>query len=173
MVQVGQFALALAFAVTAYSIIASLVGIRLKNDKLIDSGKRAAVGTFLCVTLAIGALGYLFVQSDFSVAYVAGHSNRDLPIYFKIASIWGGQEGSLLFWGWLLTLYSALVVVQNWRKHSSLMPYVIATLMGTSLFFTSMHLFVVNPFHLSGVALADGSQNLFIPPEGAGLNPLL
>src|SRR5215468_6496830 len=173
MVQVGQFALALALVLTAYSIIASLVGIRLKNDKLIDSGKRAAVGTFICVTLAIGALGYLFVQSDFSVAYVAAHSNRDLPVYFKIASVWGGQEGSLLFWGWLLTLYSALVVIQNWRKHSSLMPYVIATLMGTSLFFTSMHLFVVNPFRLSGVALADGSTNLFTPPEGSGLNPLL
>src|SRR5215813_1354836 len=173
MAQVGQFALALAFVVTAYSIAASLIGIRLKNDKLIASGRNAAVGTFVCVTLAIGALGYPFVQSDFSVAYVASHSNRDLPVYFKIASIWGGQEGSLLFWGWLLTLYSALVVIQNWRKHSSLMPYVIATLMGTSLFFTAMHLFVVNPFRLSGVTLADGTTNLFTPPEGAGLNPLL
>jgi len=173
MVQVGQFALALAFVVTAYAIVASLVGIRLKNDKLIDSGKRAAIGTFICITVAIACLGYLFVQSDFSVAYVAGHSNKALPIYFKIASIWGGQEGSLLFWGWLLTLYSALVVVQNWKKHSSLMPYVIATLMGTSLFFTAMHLFVVNPFKLSGVALPDGSTNLFTPVEGSGLNPLL
>jgi len=173
MAQVGQFALALAFAVTAYSILASLIGIRLKNDKLIASGKHAALGTFLCISLAIGALAYLFVQSDFSVAYVYGHSNRDLPIYFKIASIWGGQEGSLLFWGWLLTLYSALVVVQNWRKHSSVMPYVVAILMGTSLFFTSMHLFVVNPFRLSGVALADGSQNLVTMPDGTGLNPLL
>ena len=54
-----------------------------------------------------------------------------LPIYFKIASIWGGQQGSLLFWGWLLTLYSALVVIQNWRKLTSLMPYVVAILMGS------------------------------------------
>src|SRR5215475_15130306 len=171
MVQVGQFALALAFVMTAYSIVASLVGIRLKNDKLIASGKRAAVGTFICITVAIASLGYLFVQSDFSVAYVASHSNRDLPIYFKIASIWGGQEGSLLFWGWLLTLYSALVVVQNWRKHSSMMPYVTAVLMTTSLFFTSMHLFVVNPFKLAGVGLPDGTENLFTRADGAGLNP--
>src|SRR5439155_20926100 len=105
MVQVGQFALALAFVVTAYSIAASLIGIHLKNDKLIASGKHAAVGTFVCVTLAIASLGYLFATSDFSVAYVAGHSNRDLPIYFKLASIWDGQEGSLLVWGWLLSLY--------------------------------------------------------------------
>ena len=66
---------------------------------------------------AIIALGYLFVMDDFSVEYVAGHSNRDLPTYFKISAIWGGQEGSLLFWGWLLTIYSALVVIQNRRKH--------------------------------------------------------
>ncbi len=171
--QIGQFALALAFVVTAYSIVASLIGIRLRNDKLIASGRNAAIATFLSTTLAIGALGYLFVQSDFSVSYIAQHSNRDLPIYFKIASIWGGQEGSLLFWGWLLTLYSALVVIQNRNRHSSMMPYVTAVLMGTSLFFTTMHLFAVNPFTLSGVAMPDGTQNLFTPRDGAGLNPLL
>jgi len=92
MAQIGQFALALAFVVTAYSIIASLVGIRIKNDKLIASGRNAAVGTFFCITLAIASLGYLFMTSDFSVAYVAEHSNRDLPAYFKLSAIWGGQE---------------------------------------------------------------------------------
>src|SRR6516165_2994292 len=147
MAQVGQFALALAFVVTLYSILASLVGIRLKNDKLIASGRNAAVGVFVLITTAIGSLAYLFLTDDFSVSYVAGHSNRDLPLYFKISSIWGGQEGSLLFWGWLLTVYAALVVIQNRRKHSSMMPYVTATLMSTSAFFTGMHLFVANPFH--------------------------
>src|SRR5262245_8182678 len=83
MAQVGQFALALAFVVTAYSIAASLIGIRLKNDKLIASGRNAAVATFICITLSIAVLGYLFVVSDFSVAYIAGHSNRDLPVYFR------------------------------------------------------------------------------------------
>src|ERR1041385_4115306 len=171
--QLGQFALALAWVVTAYSVIASFLGIRFKHDKLIASGRNAALGAAACITTAIVCLGYLFAVSDFSIKYIAAHSNRDLPIYFKIASIWGGQEGSLLFWGWLLTLYSALVVTQNWRKHTSMMPYVTAVLMGTSLFFTAMHLFVSNPFHLSGVALADGSQNLFTPRDGTGLNPLL
>src|SRR6516162_65248 len=144
---IGQFALALAWVVTAYSVVASLLGIRLKNDRLIASGRNAALGTFASVTTAIVCLGYLFAVSDFSIKYIASHSNRDLPIYFKISSIWGGQEGSLLFWGWLLTLYTALVVVQNWRKHSSMMPYVTAVLMTTSLFFTTLHLFAVNPFN--------------------------
>src|SRR4051794_31760831 len=171
--QIDQFALALAWVVTAYAIVASILGIRFKNDKLIASGRNAALGTTVCITTAIVCLGYLFAVSDFSIKYIASHSNRDLPVYYKISSIWGGQEGSLLFWGWLLTVYSALVVIQNWKKHSSLMPYVTAILMTTSLFFTAMHLFVVNPFHMGGVVLADGTQNLWTRPDGAGLNPLL
>src|SRR5687768_3630817 len=99
MAQFGQFSLALAVVVTAYSIIASLLGIRVRNDKLIASGRNAAIGTFVCLTTATACLAYLFIVSDFSIKYVADHSNRDLPVYFKISALWGGQEGSLLFWG--------------------------------------------------------------------------
>src|SRR5436189_2150854 len=173
MAQIGQFALALAWVVTAYSIVASLLGIRLKHDNLIASGRNAALGTFVCITAAIGCLGYLFAVSDFSIKYIAAHSKRDLPRYFKVSSIWGGQEGSLLFWGWLLTVYSALVIVQNWRKHSAMMPYVVAVLMATSFFFTSMHLFVVNPFNQTVILQSATSPLPFVPRDGNGLNPLL
>jgi cytochrome c-type biogenesis protein CcmF len=171
--QLGQFALALAWVVTAYSVVASILGIRLKHDKLIASGRNAALGTAVCVTTAIICLGYLFAVSDFSIKYIAAHSNRDLPFYFKISSIWGGQEGSLLFWGWLLTVYSSLVIMQNWRKHSSMMPYVTAVLMTTSLFFTSMHLFAVNPFNQTVILSSQTSPLPFVPRDGNGLNPLL
>src|SRR5262245_21960031 len=138
MAQVGQFALILAFVVSLYSIAASLGGTRLRNDRLIASGRNAAVGVAVLLTAAIGSLAYLFATDDFSAGYVAGHSSRDLPLYFKISSIWGGQEGSLLLWGWLVTVYSALVVIQNRRRLASMMPYVTAVLMGTSVFFTAM-----------------------------------
>jgi len=85
--QIGQFALALAWVVTAYSIIASLVGIRFKNDSLIASGRNAALGAFASITTAIVCLGYLFAVSAFSVKYIAAHSNRDLPIYFMRVEI--------------------------------------------------------------------------------------
>ena len=173
MAQLGQFALALAWVVTAYSIVASLLGIRLKHDNLIASGRNAAIGTFACITTAMVCLGHLFAVSDFSIKYIAAHSNRDLPMYFKVSSIWGGQEGSLLFWGWLLTLYSALVIIQNWRKHSAMMPYVVAVLMATSFFFTSMHLFIVNPFNQTVFLQAGASPLPFVPHDGQGLNPLL
>src|SRR3989442_4651445 len=173
MAQIGQFALALAWVVTAYSIVASLLGIRLKHDKLIASARNAALATTVCITAAIVCLGYLFVVSDFSIKYIAAHSNRDLPTYFKVTSIWGGQEGSLLFWGWLLTIYAALVIIQNWRKHSAMMPYVVAGLMFTSLFFTSMHLFIVNPFNQTVMLQAGSSPLTFGPRDRAGLKPLL
>jgi cytochrome c-type biogenesis protein CcmF len=171
--QFGQFALALAWVVTAYSVVASLLGIRLKNDKLIASGRNAALGTCASITTAIVCLGYLFAVSDFSIKYIAAHSNRDLPIYFKVSSIWGGQEGSLLFWGWLLTIYTALVTIQNWRKHSAMMPYVTAVLMTTSLFFTTLLLFGVNPFNQTVFLQAQSSPLPFVPRDGNGLNPLL
>src|SRR5437870_4962481 len=173
MAQFGQFSLALAFVVTIYSIVASLLGIRFKNDKLIASGRNAAIGTFVCVTTAILSLAYLLVSSDFSIQYVAEHSNRALPLYFKMSALWGGQEGSLLLWGWLLTIYSAIVVIQNRRKHTAMMPYVTSVLMFTSLFFTMMHLFVANPFTQLVTVQADGTRIPFVPADGSGLNPLL
>ena len=102
-----------------------------------------------------------------------GHSSIDLPLHFKISSVWGGQEGSLLFWAWILTVYSALVIIQNRNKHRAMMPYVTAVLTGTSLFFTAMHLFVANPFKLGGIQMPGGAVSLFRPNDGAGLNPLL
>jgi cytochrome c-type biogenesis protein CcmF len=173
MAQVGQFALALAFIVTIYSIVASVLGIRSRNDKLIASGRNAALVNCAAISLAIFVLGYLFYTNDFTVSYVAAHSSIDLPLHFKISSVWGGQEGSLLFWAWILTVYSALVIIQNRNKHRSMMPYVTAVLMGTSLFFTAMHLFVVNPFKLGGVQLPGGAVRMFHPADGDGLNPLL
>jgi cytochrome c-type biogenesis protein CcmF len=173
MAQLGQFALALAFIVTVYAIVASLIGIRARSDKLIASGRNAALCNTLAITTALFSLGYLFLTNDFSVAYVAGHSSSDLPLHFKISSVWGGQEGSLLFWGWILTVYSALAIFQNRNKHRSMMPYVTAVLMSTSLFFTALHLFVVNPFKLGGIQMPGAAAQLFSPQDGAGLNPLL
>ena len=173
MAQLGQFSLAIAFIVAIYAIVASLIGIRAHNEKLITSGRNAAICNCIAISTAIFTLGYLFLTNDFSVAYVAAHSSIDLPLHFKISSVWGGQEGSLLFWSWILTVYSALVIVQNRNKHRAMMPYVTSVLMGTSLFFTAMHLFVVNPFKLGGIQMPGGALRLFHPQDGAGLNPLL
>ncbi len=173
MAQFGQFSLALAFVLAIYSIVTSLAGIRVKNDRLIASGRNAALGVSACLTTALFALGYLFLVSDFSIEYVAANSNRDLPIFYKISAIWGGQEGSLLFWVWVLGVYSALVLIQNRRKHLAMMPYVTAVLMASALFFVAMDLFIANPFNELVTVLPDGTRIGFAAADGRGLNPLL
>ena len=173
MSQLGQFGLTLAFVAIIYSIGASLVGIRLKNDRLIASGRNAGIGAFAAFTVAFATLFYLFFVSDFSVSYVVSTSNQALPFFYKIAAIWGGQEGSLLLWGWILGLYATLVIVQNRNRHTAMMPYVVAVLMGGFLFFTSMSLFVVNPFTEMVTLGPDGNLMAFTAADGRGLNPLL
>ena len=173
MAQFGQFSLVLAFVLAIYSIAASLLGIRLKNDRLIASGRNAGIGVFASLSAAIGTLAYLFLTSDFSIQYVASYSNRDLPFFYKIAAVWGGQEGSLLLWGWILSLYAALVLIQNRQRHTAMMPYVAAVLMGTSVFFTSLNLFVTNPFNELVLVQGDGTLLAFAAADGRGLNPLL
>jgi cytochrome c-type biogenesis protein CcmF len=125
------------------------------------------------VTLAVVTLEYLILTDSFSSAYVASHSNRALPFYYKLPVLWSGQEGSLLFWTWLLSIYSALVVLMNRRRNRQLMPYVVSILMGTGVFFSSLVVFVANPFTDVAIAGAGGALKSFTPPDGNGLNPAL
>ena len=91
-----------------------------------------------------------------------------MPLGYKFTAWWGGQEGSLLFWSWLLASYAAVVVFTNRRKHRDFMPYVIAVLASIQTFFLILNAFVVNPFRMLAV-----SNAITAIPDGNGLNPLL
>ncbi|MGH8630535.1 MAG: heme lyase CcmF/NrfE family subunit, partial [Burkholderiales bacterium] len=114
----------------------------------------------------------LLLRDDFRLAYIASHSNRALPVYFKFAALWSGQEGSLLWWSCLMSLFAATAVVANRRTHAHLMPYAVVALMTVLLFFLILNNFATNPFRLLA---ADGPRGpeVFSPPDGGGLNPLL
>ena len=73
---------------------------------LTKSARNAGMAVFGLVTLAVASLEYFFFTDNFSMAYVAEHSNRALPLFYKFAALWAGQEGSLLFWSWLLSIYA-------------------------------------------------------------------
>jgi cytochrome c-type biogenesis protein CcmF len=88
---------------------------------------------------------------DFRFAYVAEHSNNALPCSTKFAAWWGGQEGSLLFWSWLLSTYAAVVAFTNRRRHRDMMPWVLAILTTIQIFFLILNNFVANPFQDAGV----------------------
>ncbi|MBI2687400.1 MAG: heme lyase CcmF/NrfE family subunit [Acidobacteria bacterium] len=168
MENIGALAILLAFCLGIYSVAASLVGAWKKKPFLIASGERAVIAVWALIMVATGILVYALVTSDFRFAYVASHSNRDMPWYYKVSSWWGGQEGSLLLWNFLLSWYGLVVVLQNRRKHRPMMPYVVATLMATQVFFLTLNAFPASPFQM----LAQG-RNIVEVPDGNGLNPLL
>jgi len=172
MENLGALAILLAFCAAIYAALASLVG-RLKNKPfLIVSAHRAVYAVWALVTLAAAVLVHAMMTGDFRFAYVAEHSNHAMPALYKFAAWWGGQEGSLLFWSWLLATYATVVTFSNRRKHRDMMPYVTAVLMVIQTFFLILNNFIANPFRMlansEGQVIAAG-----VVPDGNGLNPLL
>ncbi len=168
MENLGALAILLAFALAVYSIAASIVGKLKSRPYLIVSAERAVYAIWFLLTFASALLVHALLTDDFRLAYVAGHSNRDLPVLYKFAAWWGGQEGSLLFWSWILASYAAVVVYTNRRRFRDMMPYVTATLMVTMAFFLLLIGFVVSPFKVLAVG-----REVVAAPDGRGLNPLL
>jgi cytochrome c-type biogenesis protein CcmF len=168
MENLGSLAILLAFCAAIYAALASVFGRLRRKPFLIVSGERAVYAIWVLITLGSAILVYALVTGDFRFAYVAEHSNKAMPLVYKFAAWWGGQEGSLLFWSWLLATYAAVVTFTNRRKHRDLMPYVVAILATVQTFFLLLNNFVANPFQV--LALDGLIQSV---PDGNGLSPLL
>jgi cytochrome c-type biogenesis protein CcmF len=169
----GSFALLLAFACAVYAVGAGIAAIRTRNPFLLKSARHAGLAVCVLVTLGCASLWYLFLTDNFSVSYVVAHSNRDLPTFYKVAALWSGQEGSLLFWSWLLSIYTFFVVLTNRGKHPELMPYVGVGLAFVQVFFLILNVFVVSPFSVLAVPASGGTMQMIVQADGRGLNPLL
>jgi cytochrome c-type biogenesis protein CcmF len=168
MENVGALALLLAFCISLYAIVASVAG-RLGNKPFLTlSGERAVLAVWLLISTAAGILIYSLMTGDMRMAYVASHTNRAMPKFYKFAAWWGGQEGSLLFWSWILSTYGAVVVLTGRGKHRMLMPWVVAILSSVQIFFLTLNAFVVSPFQVLALDRVVTSV-----PDGMGLNPLL
>lgn len=164
----GALSILLAFCLAIYAVVGSVVGAVKHRPYLTKSAERAVYGVFFLLTVASGILVYALLVSDFRLAYVAARSNRAMPAVYKFAAWWGGQEGSLLLWSWLLSLYSAVVVFTSRRKLRDMMPWVLTVLMATQVFFLTLNAFVEPPFQV--LAVGKGVQAV---ADGQGLNPLL
>jgi cytochrome c-type biogenesis protein CcmF len=171
-IQIGNYAIALALTFCVYATFAVFYGAKNGRRELVRSGERAVYATFAFVTVAVIALEALLIKSDFSVEYVAEYSNRELPFFYKVAALWGGQKGSLLFWSWILTMFGALVAWRNRNYAGKLVPYTLGIISVTSMFFLVMNKFAANPFQLL-VFDHEGATRIFTAPDGRGLNPLL
>src|SRR5271157_3091250 len=168
MENLGSLAILLAFCAALYATVASVIGGVRHKPFLVVSGQRAVYSVWVLVTLASGILVYSLMTGDFRFAYVAEHSNRSMPALYKFAAWWGGQEGSLLFWSWLLSTYAAVVVLTNRRKHRDMMPYVVGVLTTVQAFFLVLNNFIANPFQMLAT-----DKLIVAVPDGNGLSPLL
>jgi len=173
MSEFGNFCLLLAFCLGLYALLASVLGAVQKQHRIVRSAERAALAACGSIALALSSLVYLLVTSDFSVSHVASASNRALPVYYKIAALWGAHDGSLLLWVFVTSIFSGIVIYQNRFRYRDMMPYVVAVLMVNLSFFLCLNLFLSNPFNQLVQANADGTLQKFIPQDGRGLNPLL
>jgi len=166
MSQIGSFALLLALALSAYSFLAGALALAKPgpvSERLGETARRAGIATFALVLLAAIVLVTSAFQDDFSIAYIYHHSNRDLPAAYKFATLWSGQEGSLLFWSLLLAAYGLVLRLRH-KTDTKLFAYASVIIAAVQIFFLLLLNFAAHPF-----ALITGT----LPADGAGLNPLL
>ena len=142
----GVILLLLALASAIYAIVTALLGARKDNPALIASARNAALITWPLLTAAVLLLISFMVSGNFNLEYVWQVTDWAMPTYLKITALWGGQAGSLLFWSWLMSTFTAGAMLRNWRRERPLMPYVIAFAMATLAFFIFLVAFWENPF---------------------------
>jgi cytochrome c-type biogenesis protein CcmF len=156
--ELGQVALCLALAV---SLVQGVVP--LANPGAAALARAAAQAQALLVAFAFGCLTYAFVANDFSVQYVAMHSNSALPLHYRVSGVWGGHEGSFLLWCLMLGAWMFAVSIFSTHLPEDMTARVLAVMGLMSAGFIAFMLFTSNPF-----------DRLFpAPADGRDLNPLL
>ena len=159
----GRACLIIALAVCVYGIAVSLHGARSGRRELVASGRRAVYVLAGLLAVAMVILQSAFVRSDFGFALVASHSSTTTPLFYRLTAVWSSQEGSLLLWVLLLSLWSSLVLYACRHRLREVAPYATAVLLGFGAFFCGLLVFLESPF----------TQLAAPPAEGVGLNPLL
>ena len=162
MADLGRAALLVTLGLSVYALVAGGAAAALGRRRLSLSARNALLASFVSTLVAAGVLVAGFLRDDFSLAYVAGHSSRDLPFQYKLSAFWGGQEGSLLLWLLVLNAYAACAVWFARRRTRDLVVWVTPVLAGIAVAFTWLLVAVSSPF-----------DTIAAPADGNGLNPSL
>jgi cytochrome c-type biogenesis protein CcmF len=163
MAALGRICLLLALVVCVYGIGASLYGVRSGRAEFSESGRRSMYALAGILTVAFAVLEIAFLGNDFAFNTVADTSSRTTPALYRAAAVWSSQEGSLLLWAWLLSLWASLALFLVRRRMREVAGYATAILLGLGGFFISLMVFYATPFATTSPA----------PAEGVGLDPLL
>ncbi|MCA9546654.1 MAG: cytochrome c biogenesis protein CcsA, partial [Myxococcales bacterium] len=162
---IGNLLLYVGLVVAFFAAAASVVG-RLRDDgRLMLAGERAGLALSGILITASLLLVDAFLSHDYSNKYVAHYSDNNMPWYYLIASFWGGQQGSLMFWCLILAICTGLVIWQNRDQNRDILPTVITVLMAVQIFFLGLMIIEANPF--------DSFRVNMPPANGRGLEPLL
>src|SRR5438132_7813607 len=164
MASLGSALLLASFVVCSYAAVVSVVGARRGSRRLIESGVGAFYLVCALMTAASAVMINAFLTGDFSIKYVVHYSDSVQPLFYKITSYWGGLDGSIMFWVFLLSIFGSLAVYVNRERHRELIPYVVATISTVQMFFLYLMVVHKNPFTTFLTAA---------PADGEGLNPLL
>lgn len=182
--EIGIISTGVAFVAAAYALIAALIGVRTRRDAWVISARNAALSTFPLLTVASLVLLYALLNHEYSISYVWQTTDNATPTFYLYTALWGSQAGSLLFWSWLMSAFTFVALLLNWRSERRLMPYVLAATMATLGFFLILNVFIENPFErywltpgetqpVSALFRPAGNSEVFTPSDGTGLNPLL
>ncbi|HDP69273.1 MAG TPA: heme lyase CcmF/NrfE family subunit [Actinobacteria bacterium] len=161
MAKLGELTIWLSLAVAITATALFLYGLKTKNSKLVKAGHAGVWALFVLSGIASLILLRAFLINDFSVLYVFGYSSKDLPLLYKVTAFWGGQEGSLLFWQLLLSLFTFMFFLTG--RKGKLAQYALTILIAAQAFFLLLLALPANPFKTAPMVLSDGM----------GLNPLL
>src|SRR4051794_39196186 len=164
MATLGTFLLLASFVVASYALSSSVVGARWRSRRLIESGVGAFYLVSALMTVASVIIVQAFVTGNFTIKYVQRYSDSAQPLAYKLASYWGGLDGSIMFWVFLLSVFGSLAVWTNRERHRELIPWVVAIIAVTEMFFLFLMVIHNNPFQ---------TYLTQVPKDGRGLNPLL
>jgi cytochrome c-type biogenesis protein CcmF len=164
MASLGTFLLLASFVTCSYAGVVAVVGARRGSRRLIESGIGAFYLVCALMTCASAVMINAFLTGDFSIKYVEHYSDSVQPLFYKITSYWGGLDGSIMFWVFLLSVFGSTAVWVNRERHRELIPYVVATISTVQMFFLYLMVVHRNPFTTFLTAA---------PAEGQGLSPLL
>ena len=161
----GSVSISLAAGFSILSIILLSLYIYNGDYRLFLSGRRMAIVVSFLVIIATIILVNELISSNFDIDYVAHHTSLETPGIYKFSALWAGQSGSLLFWLFILSIFSLIAIYQNRNRYHKMMPWIIIVILFIQLFFLILTNFITNPFEPTN---AD-----FEVANGLGLNPLL
>src|SRR5262245_61767899 len=126
----GSFVLLVTLVCTTYAGGAAVAGARLGSMRLVRSAIYAAYACCALLSLASSMIFFAILSNDFSIKYIHHNADATMPWIYKLTSYWSGLDGSMMFWAWLLSIFSAIAIYRNRERHRELMPWVVAILMG-------------------------------------------